>query len=51
MFTGKLIDELMATVARAEQQADPQMDSAEMQSWYTTPYGLAAMDANLIGVA
>jgi hypothetical protein len=52
MFTGELIDELMATVERAEQQADPQGDSAGMQTWCTvTPYELAAMDANLIGVA
>jgi hypothetical protein len=52
MFTGRLIDELMATVERAEQQADPQGDSAEMQSWCTVaPYELAPMDANLIGVA
>jgi hypothetical protein len=52
MFTGELIDELMATVERAEQQADPQGDSAELQNWCTVvPYELAAMDANLIGVA
>jgi hypothetical protein len=52
MFTGKLIDELMATVERAEQQADPQGDSAEMLNWCTVaPYELAAMDANSIGVA
>jgi len=51
MFTGRLIDELMATVERAEQQADPH-DSLEMQSWCSVaPYELAAMDANLIGVA
>jgi hypothetical protein len=51
MFTGKLIDELMATVERAEQQADPQ-DSLEFHNWCTVaPYELAAMDANLIGVA
>jgi len=50
MFTGRLIDELMATVERAEQQADPQSDSAE--NWRNVaPYELAAMDANLIGVA
>jgi hypothetical protein len=52
MFTGKLIDELMATVERAEQHGDPQGDSAELQSWCpVAPYELAAMDANLIGVA
>jgi hypothetical protein len=52
MFTGRLIDELMATVERAEQHADTQGDSTEMQSWCTVaPYELAAMDANLIGVA
>ena len=52
MFTGRLIDELMATVERAEQQTDPQGDSAELQGWCTVaPYELAAMDANLIGVA
>jgi hypothetical protein len=51
MFTGKLIDELMATVERAEQHADPQ-DSLELQNWCTVaPYELSAMDANLIGVA
>ena len=52
MFTGKLIDELMATVERAEQQRDPQGDSADLQSWCSVaPYELAAMDTNLIGVA
>ena len=52
MFTGELIDELMATVERAEQQADPQGDSTELQNWCAVaPYELAAMDANLIGVA
>jgi len=51
MFKGKLIDELMATVDRAEQQTDPQ-GSLEMQNWCAVaPYELAAMDANLIGVA
>jgi hypothetical protein len=51
MFTGELIDELMATVERAE-QADPQGDSAELQNWCNVaPYELVAMDANLIGVA
>jgi hypothetical protein len=52
MFTGKLIDELMATVERAVEHADPQGDSAEMHSWSSVaPYELTAMDANLIGVA
>ena len=52
MFTGRLIDELMATVERAEQQTDPQGDSAELQSWCSVgPYELTAMDTNLIGVA
>ncbi len=52
MFTGELIDELMATVELAEHQANPQGDSAEMQNWCTVaPYELAAMDTNLIGVA
>ena len=51
MFTGKLIDELMATVERAEQHAEPQ-DAFELQNWCTlAPYELAAMDAKLIGVA
>ncbi len=41
MFTGRLIDELMATVERAERHADPQMDSAEMHSWCSVaPYEL-----------
>jgi hypothetical protein len=52
MFTGRLIDELMATVERAAQHADPQTDSADMQSWCTVAhYELPALDANLIGVA
>jgi hypothetical protein len=51
MFTGRLIDELMATVERAVQH-DSQVDSAELQGWCTVaPYELAATDANLIGVA
>ena len=50
MFTGRLIDDLIATVERAVQHTDPQGDSAEI--WCNVaPYELAAMDANLIGVA
>lgn len=52
MFTGKLIDELMATVERAEQNADQQSGSAELENWCAiAPYELTVMDANLIGVA
>jgi hypothetical protein len=52
MFTGRLIDELIATVERAVQHGDPQGDSAELQNWCSVgPYELTAMDTNLIGVA
>jgi len=50
MYTGTLIEELMATVERAEQQA--RVETADLERWYASaPYEMAAIETNLIGVA
>ncbi len=52
MYTGTLIDDLMATVARAERHAQPEADSAELDRWYAVaPHELAQAEPNLVGVA
>ena len=52
MYTGTLIDELMATVERAEQHASREADSAELDRWYAVaPHELTQAEPSLIGVA
>ena len=51
MYKGTLIDDLMATVERAEQHVQ-QEDSVELDSWYSVAPGeLGQAEPNLIGVA
>jgi len=52
MYTGTLIDDLIATVERAEQHAYQETDSVELDGWYTVaPHELGQAEPNLIGVA
>jgi hypothetical protein len=52
MHTGRLIEELIETVERAERHARQQVDSQEVQRWYAvTPYELGTGESNLLGVA
>jgi hypothetical protein len=52
MYTGTLIDDLIATVERAEQHAYQEADSAELDGWYAVaPHELGRAEPNLIGVA
>lgn len=50
MYTGTLIEELMATVERAEQQT--RVETADLERWYArVPYEMATVETKLIGVA
>jgi hypothetical protein len=52
MYQGTLIDDLMATVERAERHAHQQTGSAELEHWYALAgRQLAPADQNLLGVA
>jgi hypothetical protein len=52
MYTGTLIEELIATVERAEQHAHEQAESADMDRWYAVSHDqLGAVEPNLLGVA
>jgi hypothetical protein len=52
MYKGTLIDDLMATVERAERHAHQQADSVELEYWYAlTGRQLVPADQNLLGVA
>jgi hypothetical protein len=50
MYTGTLIEDLMAAVERVEKNAYLQV--AELERWYTgAPYEMKTVEANLVGVA
>jgi hypothetical protein len=50
MYTGNLINELMAAVERAEERAPQQIDATLLEQWQSLPaYELPAAD--LLGVA
>jgi hypothetical protein len=53
MYTGNLIDELFATVERAELRAKEAGEPTELERWYTTVHQSNArrMEQNLLGVA
>ena len=52
MYTGNLIDELFATVERAETRAKEAGEPAELERWYTTVHqAQPRMEQNLLGVA
>jgi hypothetical protein len=50
MYTGTLIEELIATVERAEQRAHQAADPAELEPWYAFAAHESA-EPNLVGVA
>lgn len=50
MFSGNLIDELIAIVVKVEQNAQKQADEAELERWYSA-MTQNAYDTNLLGVA
>jgi hypothetical protein len=47
MYTGTLIEDLIATVERAEQHARQSMDPAELERWYAATEN----EPDLLGVA
>jgi hypothetical protein len=49
-FTGTLIEDLIATVERAEAKAQA-MDSAEIEPWFASVQDNANYDSKLLGVA
>ena len=52
MYTGTLIDDLIATVERAEQHAQHEADSTELDRWYAVaPRELLQAEPTLVGVA
>ncbi len=51
MYTGTLIEELIATVERAEKRARGVKAAAELENWYpVTHSGLGTVEQNLLGV-
>jgi hypothetical protein len=48
-FTGTTIEELIATVERAEARA--QADVVELEAWYVSVHESANYDSNILGVA
>ncbi|HZQ70962.1 MAG TPA: hypothetical protein VFA68_20715 [Terriglobales bacterium] len=52
MFSGNLINELIAMVAKVEQTTQRKADQAELERWYSTvTKDLAKYETNLLGVA
>ena len=50
MYTGTLIEELMAAVERAEQRTH--VEAADLERWYpSVPYEMKPVETNLVGVA
>ena len=50
MFTGTLIEDLIATVERVEQAAQPDA-TLVVDSWFASVQGDAGYDSKLLGVA
>jgi hypothetical protein len=51
-YTGSLIENLFATVERAEAQARTENDMAELERWYAASHSQAAqVEPDLLGVA
>jgi hypothetical protein len=52
MYTGTLINELFATVERAESRVREAGEPAELERWYVTVHpAQPRMEQNLLGVA
>lgn len=50
MFTGTLIEDLIATVERAEAKT-PEFDAAEIEPWFASVQESTNYDSKLLGVA
>jgi len=53
MYSGTLIEELMAAVERVEMRARAEHETAELERWYSVPAALAVVNSepDLLGVA
>lgn len=52
MYSGNLIDQLIATVERAEARAHEQSETAQLEHWYAVAqHELSQLDHDLVGVA
>jgi hypothetical protein len=51
MYTGTLIDDLIATVERAEQRTREVRQPEERELWYATAHSAADVQPDLLGVA
>lgn len=51
MFTGNIIDELIAAVERVEGRVEPRAKQDRQQDSYLPPYQTTNTDATLAGVA
>jgi hypothetical protein len=52
MYTGSLIDQLMATVERAEARVEQKSEASQLEHWYAvSAQELSQLDHDLLGVA
>src|ERR1700757_3849786 len=51
MYTGTLIEELIAAVERAEEHARQSAQAQSLESWYATAHSHAEVQPDLLGVA
>ena len=51
MYTGTLIDELMATVERVEMRARTERELKELERWFAGQQAELHYEQNLLGVA
>lgn len=51
MYTGTLIEELIAAVERAEEHARETAQSADLEGWYAAAHSSARVQPDLLGVA
>jgi thiamine biosynthesis lipoprotein ApbE len=51
MYTGTLINELMAVVERTEARVRTNERDSELERWYASQHSTVVVDAELLGVA
>jgi hypothetical protein len=51
MYSGMLIQELIATVERVEARVKNADESNELERWYASMHATAPVEADLLGVA
>ena len=51
MYTGTLIEDLIAAVERAEEHARETAQAESLESWYVTAHSHAEVQPDLLGVA